>query len=136
MQIDAAPGEVIDKIAILGVKEERITDPVKLQNIKNELAALQAPFSVLLEWVAHHTARHTTLRFTDLVAELREVNAKIWDIEDKIRRLEKAQDFSDEFIQTARSVYFTNDRRAAIKRELNQIFNTDIAEEKSYEQYT
>lgn len=119
-------GELLDKIAILQIKSERIRDEAKLANIRNELTALETT------WMAHPAAGHDIVR---LRAELKAVNERLWVIEDDIRLKEKAQAFDDEFIRLARSVYFENDERARIKKEINLALGSAYVEEKSYEEY-
>ena len=119
-------GELLDKIAILQIKSERMTDPAKLANVRNELSALEA------SWVAHPAAAHD---IAGLRAELKAVNERLWVIEDDIRIKEKAQVFDDGFIQLARSVYFENDERARIKKEINLALGSAYVEEKSYQNY-
>jgi Family of unknown function (DUF6165) len=121
--IETAPGELIDKIAILEIKAERIADPDKLRNVQTELGTLR-------------TARDRTIVPSDdlasLTAELRSVNEALWSIEDEIRECEQAGDFGPRFIQLARSVYKNNDHRAALKRRINERLGSQIVEEKSY----
>ncbi|MEO6170031.1 MAG: DUF6165 family protein [Lysobacter sp.] len=119
-------GELLDKIAILSIKAERMTDPAKLQNVQNELGALQNT------WMAHPAAGSDVVR---LRAELKSVNERLWVIEDDIRLKEKAAAFDDEFIRLARSVYFENDERARLKREINLALGSSYVEEKSYQDY-
>jgi len=111
-------GELIDKITILEIKEERITDESKRVNVQHELEALR---SIEVPNVS-----------TDLVDELREVNRSLWDIEDAIREKEQMSEFDEKFVELARSVYFTNDRRSRIKRSINEISGSNLIEEKSY----
>jgi hypothetical protein len=118
LNVPVSVGEVLDKISILEIKSERITDAGKLKNVRTELAHLLA----IAE--AH---RHPALE-----AELKQVNEALWDIEDRIRIKEHLQEFDDEFIEIARSVYVTNDRRADIKREINTATGSELVEEKSY----
>ncbi len=120
-------GELLDKIAILQIKSERMTDPAKLANVRNELSALEKT------WMAHPAASADIVR---LRAELKAVNERLWEIEDDIRVQEKAQAFDAGFIKLARSVYFENDERARIKREINAALGSAYVEEKSYEDYT
>ncbi|WP_257387877.1 DUF6165 family protein [Tahibacter caeni] len=119
-------GELIDKITILEIKSERIADPAKLTNVRKEL-------DLLLEvWSGDAAAA------VDIGAErarLKAVNQALWDIEDRIRLKEKAQSFDAEFIELARAVYFQNDDRAAIKREINLKLGSQLIEEKSYQNY-
>ena len=120
-------GELLDKIAILQIKSERMGDPAKLANVRNELSALEKT------WMAHPAAGTDIVR---LRADLKAVDERLWEIEDDIRVKEKAQAFDQEFIKLARSVYFENDERARIKREINVALGSAYVEEKSYEDYT
>jgi hypothetical protein len=120
-------GELIDKITILEIKSEQIRDTAKLANVRAELDLLNAT------WVQHPASR------TDILAEraeLKRINQSLWDIEDEIRLKEKAQDFDARFVELARAVYFTNDKRAAVKREINLKLGSQLVEEKSYQVYT
>ena len=119
-------GELLDKIAILQIKSERMNDPAKLANVRNELSALEKT------WMAHPAAGTDIVR---LRAELKAVNERLWEIEDDIRLKEKAQAFDEGFVKLARSVYFENDERARIKREINTALGSAYVEEKSYEDY-
>ena len=119
-------GELLDKIAILEIKVERIGDPAKLANVRRELEMLETT------WRAAPESK------VDIAAEraaLREVNVRLWEIEDDIRAQESAQDFGPEFIRLARAVYFENDERARIKREINVKLGSALVEEKSYKDY-
>jgi len=119
-------GELVDKITILRVKAARIGDPAKEANVRKELAMLEAIAADALPASAD---------IDRLTGELAEVNAALWDIEDGKRDCERRQDFGDRFVQLARSVYIENDRRAAIKRAINEAAGSDIVEEKSYKPY-
>lgn len=119
-------GELLDKIAILQIKSERMTDPAKLANVRAELSALETT------WMAHAAAGQDIAR---LRAELKAVNERLWAIEDDIRLKEKAQAFDEEFIQLARSVYFQNDIRARVKKDINLALGSAYVEEKSYQDY-
>ncbi len=119
-------GELFDKLTILKIKQARIGDDRKLANISKEYEALEKIRTV-------HQPPETNLQ--DLVDELQQVNESLWDIEDRIRCCERDRDFSDRFIELARSVYRTNDRRAELKREINELLGSELIEEKSYEQY-
>ena len=119
-------GELLDKIAILQIKSERIRDEAKLANIRHELTALETT------WMAHPAAGHDIVR---LRAELKAVNERLWVIEDDIRLKEKAQAFDDEFVRLARSVYFENDERARVKKAINLALGSAYVEEKSYQDY-
>jgi hypothetical protein len=111
-------GEVLDKISILQIKSERITDLDKLNNVAREL-------TYLTEAVKQH-------RYLELETGLKRVNEALWDVEDKLRIAEKRQDFGDNFVALARSVYVLNDQRAEIKRHINLIASSELTEEKSY----
>ena len=119
-------GELLDKIAILQIKSERMADPAKLANVRNELSALEKT------WMAHPAAGNDVAK---LRAELKAVNERLWVIEDDIRIKEKAQQFDAGFIELARSVYFENDQRARIKKDINTALGSAYVEEKSYEDY-
>ncbi|MBN8428286.1 MAG: hypothetical protein J0L65_12545 [Xanthomonadales bacterium] len=119
-------GELLDKITILEIKSERIADAAKLVNIRRELDALNRT------WSMHPAA---AVDITALRAALKAVNERLWVIEDDIRLQEKAQDFGAEFVRLARSVYFENDERARIKRDINLELGSAYVEEKSYENY-
>ena len=123
IDIPGAVGELIDKIAILKIKERRIDDPEKVANVRRELALLTMKLD---------ETRLDRAELASLEAELAAVNEKLWDVEDEIRRCEKAGDFSERFVALARAVYGANDRRAAIKREINRRCNSAIVEEKQY----
>ena len=121
--IPVSLGELIDKITILEIKKERMTKE-RLRNVENELKSL--------EKVIHNNYLEIDIT---LSACLKEVNISLWEIEDKIREKESKGEFDNEFIQLARSVYKQNDRRVAIKREINNNCNSDIIEEKLYKKY-
>lgn len=127
MKIEVSNGEILDKITILVIKSKMITDPVKLKNINNELDELKS-FLDLVGYESNFTVN-------SLIRELQSVNEKLWVIEDKLRDKEKLKEFDDEFIQLARGVYFTNDERARIKKNLNEVTNSKLVEEKSYQKY-
>ena len=116
-------GELMDKISILEIKKERITG-VKLKNIKKELDTLRSIVS----------SNNLEINL-DLFSQLKEVNISLWEIEDQIRTKESKEEFDNEFIELARSVYKQNDKRALIKKEINRKYNSDLIEEKSYEKY-
>ncbi len=123
MKIEVSNGEIIDKLTIIQIKIERIKDVAKLKNLKKEFQELSKSGSSIMS-----TA-------DPLYKALYEVNNDLWDIEDHIRDLERRRDFGDEFTATARSVYFKNDKRAEIKREINIRTSSGLIEEKSYEKY-
>ena len=119
-------GELLDKIAILQIKSERMTDAAKLANVRKELSALEQL------WMQHPAAGGDIV---ELRAALKGVNARLWEIEDDIREKESRQEFDDEFVRLARAVYIENDDRARIKREINQNLGSAYVEEKSYRDY-
>jgi hypothetical protein len=119
-------GELLDKIAILQIKSERMSDPAKLANVRNELEALERT------WLAHPAAVED---IAALRARLKAVNERLWVIEDDIRVLEKAGRFDADFIRLARSVYVQNDERARIKKDINLALGSAYVEEKSYQDY-
>ncbi len=123
---EVSVGEFVDKITILQIKTERITDEKKLRNVRTELATLMKTFREDV----------TQSKVLDaLMQELLEVNKKLWDIEDAIREKERKQEFDKEFMEIARTVYFTNDRRCEIKRAINTLLGSRLVEEKSYTDY-
>ena len=119
-------GELLDKIAILQIKSERMTDAAKLANVRNELTALETT------WAAHPASRQD---IAALRTDLKAVNERLWVIEDDIRLQEKAQAFDAEFIRLARAVYFENDIRARVKKDINLALGSAYVEEKSYQDY-
>ena len=119
-------GELLDKVAILQIKSERMSDAAKLANVRNELNALETT------WAAHPAAAQD---IAALRADLKAVNERLWVIEDDIRLKEKAQAFDEEFVKLARSVYFENDIRARIKKDINLALGSSYVEEKSYQDY-
>ena len=119
-------GELIDKITILQIKAARFADPEQLRNVGRELGLLTRVRD-------RHLA--PTAELADLTAALKAVNETLWQVEDDIRDCERAGDFGPRFIALARSVYTTNDRRAAIKRQINALFGSALVEEKSYARY-
>ncbi len=119
-------GELLDKIAILQIKSERMTDRAKLANVRRELSALEQI------WMVHPAAGGDIVR---LRAELKAVNERLWVIEDDIRIKEKMQAFDADFIRLARSVYVENDERARIKKDINLALGSTYVEEKSYQDY-
>jgi Tfp pilus assembly protein PilF len=123
LMIPVAPGELIDKITILELKNARLDNPSQLQNVRRELALLQAARDRFLG--PSDELLHTT-------RELAAVNSELWDIEDELRRCEARQYFGPRFVSLARSVYGCNDRRAALKRQINDLLGAEIREEKSY----
>jgi Family of unknown function (DUF6165) len=123
MKIEVSNGEIIDKLTIIQIKLERITDKAKLLNLKKEYDELVTVSSSILS------------TSDPLYISLYKVNCELWDIEDHIRDLERKKEFGDGFVSTARSVYFKNDKRSELKREINIKTSSGLIEEKSYEKY-
>jgi hypothetical protein len=124
--VPVSPGELLDKITILRIKAARIGDPAKLANVRLELSLLEEI------WRTSGCASHDVAQDE---RALLEVNERLWDIEDRIRDKEARGSFDREFIELARSVYVSNDERAAVKKRLNVQLGSRIVEEKSYRQY-
>ena len=122
--IEVAPGELIDKITILEIKSEHITDQGKLENIRVELQTLEASRDAAIE---------PSDRIGELTARLKAVNERLWDVEDAMRECGRRGDFGPRFVEAARAEYTLNDERAAIKRSINELLGSRIMEEKSYE---
>jgi hypothetical protein len=123
MKIEVSNGEIIDKLTIIQIKLGRIKDEAKLKNLQKEYNELTEVSSSIIS------------ASDELYRSLYEINCELWDIEDHIRDLERKKDFGDDFIATARSVYFKNDRRSEIKRAINIKTSSGLIEEKSYEKY-
>ena len=124
--VPISPGELLDKITILRIKQVRILDAGKLANVKLELALLEQTW---------RECGAATQEVTLEERALQNVNERLWDIEDRIRDKEAKQSFDRDFIELARSVYVANDERAAIKRRINTQLGSRLIEEKSYKQY-
>ncbi|MFQ5481693.1 MAG: DUF6165 family protein [Nitrospinaceae bacterium] len=127
LKVEVSVGEFLDKLTILEIKAEQIQDPAKLQNVHRELDLLRRTWS---------DSPHSKTDISRKLKDLKTVNQTLWDIENRIRLKEAAGAFDEEFIQLARSVYVTNDRRAALKRDLNLALGSALIEEKSYADYT
>ncbi|MEX1108449.1 MAG: hypothetical protein WEC00_06015 [Dongiaceae bacterium] len=126
IRVPLSVGELIDKLTILDIKAERIADPGKRANVVREQILLR-------ETVKQSVPPSAEL--DRLTADLKSVNEALWVIEDEIRDLERARDFGARFVELARAVYITNDRRAALKKDINLLVGSDIVEEKSYKPY-
>ncbi len=126
LKVEISVGELLDKITILEIKSERVTDPAKLGNINTELETLRGT------WTASPLG---SLDLGDLIGRLKAINEALWDIEDQIRRLEAEQSFGELFVSLARSVYHRNDERSVIKRKINLLAGSRLVEEKSYTDY-
>ena len=124
MNIEVSIGEIVDKLSILNIKKDNITDEVKLENVNKEFIYL-------------HEIVFTTLNVShdDDYLSLLDINRKLWDIEDRLRDKERDKVFDTEFIELARSVYITNDKRAELKKEINLKYGSLFVEEKSYKEY-
>lgn len=124
-------GELVDKLTILLIKLEKIGDPTKLVNIKKEYDLLDTE----LKNLGKSLSTDTGAELMQLTSKLKEVNEFIWGVEDNIRDHESRQDFGNSFVQLARNVYHFNDRRARIKRQINDLLGSTLVEEKSYKAY-
>jgi hypothetical protein len=127
IEIPVSFGELIDKLTILEIKKSKITDNEKLKNIQLEFELLNKKYQTKLK---------DTKELQVFYDALLEVNHKLWKIEDKIRILENNKEFNEEFIDLARSIYKLNDERFAIKNEINKTFDSEIQEQKEYENYS
>ena len=127
IKIELSIGELLDKISILQIKAERIDDPSKVQNINKELDVLMSLWN---------DSPYSDSDLSSEINELKNINEALWDIEDKIRDKERNQVFDKDFIELARSVYVTNDKRAEIKRIINSKTGSELIEEKSYSDYS
>jgi hypothetical protein len=127
IEIPVSFGELIDKLTILEIKKSKITDNEKLKNIQLEFELLNKKYQTKLK---------DTKELQVFYDALLEVNHKLWKIEDKIRILENNKEFNEEFIDLARSVYKLNDERFAIKNQINKTFDSEIQEQKEYENYS
>lgn len=126
IRVEVSFGEYLDKLTILQIKSERMTDADKLKNINHELKLLSDT------WAAHDKSK---IDIKQEMKQLKLVNEKLWEIEDAIRDKERDKNFDQGFIELARSVYFTNDERARIKRVINEKLGSELIEEKSYADY-
>jgi Family of unknown function (DUF6165) len=126
IKVPISPGELLDKITILRIKSQRMSDPVKVSNVRLELRSLEATWN---------NSAYASVNIEADVTALLNVNERLWVIEDDIRDKERTQAFDAEFIRLARAVYFENDERAAIKRRINTTLGSSIVEEKSYREY-
>ena len=125
IRISVSVGEIFDKITILQIKQNKITDKEKLINVETELFEIKN--------IVNHYNNDEVVNL--LVRNLKNVNLQLWEIEDKIRIKESQKEFDKEFIELARSVYIVNDKRAKIKKDINLKTNSHLVEEKSYTSY-
>jgi Family of unknown function (DUF6165) len=126
IKVPVSPGELLDKITILRIKSQRMSDPAKVSNVRLELRTLEATWNA---------SAYAKIDIEADISALLRVNERLWVIEDDIRDQERAQLFDAEFIRLARAVYVENDERAAIKRRINATLGSSIIEEKSYREY-
>jgi septal ring factor EnvC (AmiA/AmiB activator) len=124
------PGELADKITILEIKSRRVKDTKKLASVKKELGLLKISLAELLK-----ENKNKKIRLSTLKKKLYGINAKLWDIEDEIRKLELKKDFGEKFIRLARAVYITNDERSKAKSAINTLFGSQLNEVKQYVKY-
>ena len=129
MKIEVSNGEIIDKYTILVIKLNEIKDQNKLKNIQNEYDVL----TPVVNHIYNEVSNQDELK--KLHNDLLEINKKLWKIEDDIRECERAKDFGETFVELARAVYFTNDDRSVVKKDINTLTGSDLVEEKSYEDY-
>ena len=127
IKVELSYGEMLDKITILQIKSERMTDAEKVANVNKELNLLNAL------WAAD---AKSSIDISAEIAELKKINEALWEIEDDIRDKERAKEFDERFIELARAVYVTNDKRANVKRVINMKLGSELVEEKSYADYT
>lgn len=123
MKLEVSNGEIADKLTIIEIKLEKIKDVTKVTNLRNEYEVVNQAMSTIMD------------KSHPLYQQLYEINSRLWAIEDHIRDLERDKNFGDDFIQTARSVYFINDDRSDVKRKINEVTGSKLFEEKSYEEY-
>ena len=124
IKVPISNGELLDKITILQIKKEKIKDEEKNKHIIRELEEL----TILMKTLPMN-------EISNLFTELKEINTQLWDVEDALRDKERNKVFDDDFIQLARKVYFTNDKRSQVKLDINKISKSELIEVKSYEKY-
>ena len=127
MRVEVSTGELVDKLSILEIKLLNIKDKEKTKNVYKELETLNPYFQELLDVYG--------IKMKNLYTRISNINKALWDIEDAIRDKEKAEEFDEEFVELARSVYIINDQRAAVKKEINLLTKSKLVEEKSYSDY-
>ena len=129
MRIEVSNGEIIDKYTILEIKLQEIKDEAKLANVKKEHDTLKT----VVNYIYNETHAQDVL--AELHNDLLNINKTLWNIEDQIRDCERDESFGSDFIELARSVYYTNDERAEVKKQINQLTGSELVEEKSYQEY-
>ena len=127
MKVEVSTGELVDKLSILEIKLLNIKDKEKTKNVYKELETLNPYFQDLLDIYG--------IKIKNLYIKISNINKTLWNIEDAIRDKEKAEEFDEEFVELARSVYIVNDQRAAVKKEINLLTKSELVEEKSYSDY-
>jgi len=127
MKIEVSIGELVDKLSILEIKLLNIKDSHKSSNVYKELKTLNPYFQDLLDEYG--------IEMKNLYTRISKINKTLWDIEDAIREKEAEEEFNEEFVELARSVYIINDQRAAVKKEINLLTKSELVEEKSYKDY-
>ena len=128
MKIEISNGELLDKLSILELKLKNITDENKLINVRSEFEELNP--------LAQQIFKKKAVGVNELYLKLSEINGNLWEIEDDIRQCERDKKFDSKFVQLARDVYFTNDIRSELKKEINILTKSGLIEEKSYEDYS
>ena len=128
MKIETSNGELLDKLSILELKQKNILDEKKLANVKIEFEELN-PLALII-------FKENSPTISELYLKLSQINAKLWKIEDDIRQCEREKSFDSKFVQLARDVYYTNDIRSELKKEINILTKSGLIEEKSYEDYS
>ena len=131
MKIEVSNGEIVDKLTILAIKLEQIKDEAKLINAQKEYDVLAPIVHDMYEALSELDRPE----MKKLHKDLQDINKTLWNIEDHIRVHESKKDFEDDFIELARSVYYTNDERADVKKKINTLTGSSLVEEKSYEDY-
>jgi len=129
MKIEVSNGEIIDKYTILTIKLQEIKDEAKLANVQNEYDSLTPEIEAIYAGTSDQKA------LEELHIDLLNVNKTLWNIEDQIRDCEREKNFGEDFVELARSVYYTNDDRADVKKQINVLTGSDLVEEKSYQEY-
>ena len=131
INIQIGIGESFDRLTILEIKNEKMSDPQKLKNIEKELQYMR-------DMVAHlpkFDLEKDNANVQKLVSQLKMINEMLWSVEDELREKERKQEFDSDFIILARNVYFNNDKRAEIKKQINLAYGSEFIEEKSYAKY-
>ena len=123
-------GELMDKISILSIKKDKIFDKSKINLIEDELNLLNKSISIII-----NQNKDRQIEILSLMDDLKKINSELWDIEDKLRECERKKIFDQSFMELARSVYLTNDKRSKAKLEINKKFGSQIIEVKSYQEY-